>query len=163
LNEQIAKEAYSSYLYLSMAGFFENQTLPGMAKWMRVQAQEESCHVLMFFNYVCEQGSVPVLGALPAPPAGFKSAQDVFQHTVDHERKVTDFINKLMDLALDLRDHATKQFLEWFVKEQVEEEASAGAMLQQVQRVKEGQALFVLDKDAGTRIFAVPVPLVGKI
>jgi ferritin len=163
LNGQIAKEAYSAYLYLSMAGYFENQTLPGMAKWMRTQAQEESCHALMFFNYVCEQGATPVLGAFQAPPSGFKSAQAVFQHTVDHERAVTESIHKLMDLALDLRDHATKQFLEWFVKEQVEEEASASAMLQQVQRVKDGQALFVLDKDAGTRVFTVPVPLVGKI
>ena len=163
LNAQIAKEAYSAYLYLSMAGYLESQTLPGMAKWMRVQAQEESCHALIFFNYVCEQGAVPVLGALKAPPAGFKSPAAVFQHTVGHERAVTESIHALMDLALDLRDHATKQFLEWFVKEQVEEEASAGAMLQQVQRVQDGQALFVLDKDAGTRVFALPVPLTGKI
>lgn len=163
LNGQITKEAYSVYLYLSMAGYFEKQTLPGMAKWMRMQAQEESCHALIFFNYVCEQGVAPVLGAIAAPPAGFKSPEAVFQHTIDHERAVTAAIHKLMDLALDLRDHATRQFLEWFVKEQVEEEASASAMLQQVQRVQDGQALFVLDKDAGTRVFALPLPLVGKI
>ena len=163
LNSQITKEAYSSYLYLSMAGYFENLTLPGMAKWMRVQSMEESCHALIIFNYVCEQGSTPVLGPIKAPPRAFKSVEEAFAAVVEHERAVTASIHALMDLALDLRDHATKQFLEWFVKEQVEEEASAAAMLQQVQRVKEGQALFVLDKDAGARVFALPAPLTGKI
>jgi len=163
LNEQIVKEFYSAYLYMSMAGYFENKALPGLAKWMRVQAQEESCHALIFFNYVCEQGAAAVLGPVKGVPCEFPSPLGVFEHTLKHEREVTASIDKLVDLALDLRDHATKQFLEWFVAEQVEEEASADNMRQQLERIADGQALFVLDKDAGTRVFALPAPLTGKI
>jgi ferritin len=163
LNDQITKEFYSAYLYMSMSAYFEGETLPGLAKWMRTQAQEESCHALMFFNYVCEQGGGVQLGAIKAPASSFKSPVEVLEQTLEHEKAVTASIYKLADLALELRDHATRQFLEWFIKEQVEEEASAGTMRDQLKRVADGNGLFVLDKDAGTRVFAVPVPLVGKI
>ncbi|MFA6004265.1 MAG: ferritin [Elusimicrobiota bacterium] len=163
LNGQITKELYSAYLYMSMAGYFENKALAGLAKWMRVQAQEESCHALILFNYVCDQGAAPAMGAITAPPAAFKSPVDVFQQTLKHERVVTASINDIVDLSLKLRDHATKQFLEWFVKEQVEEESSADTMLQKIERVGTGEALFVLDKDAGARMFVLPTPLTGKI
>lgn len=163
LNDQVAKEFYSAYLYLSMAAYFEREALPGLAKWMRVQAQEESCHALIFFNYVCEHGAVAVLGALDAPPSEFKSPADVFEMTLAHEKTVTASIHALVDIAIEERDHATKQFLEWFVKEQVEEEASADTLLTQVKRIADGNALFVLDKDAGARMFTLPVPLTGKL
>lgn len=163
LNEQVVKEFYSAYLYLAMAGWFEEQVLPGLAKWMRVQAQEESCHALIVFNYLCEKGVQPVLGAVAAPPAKFKSATGIFQQVVEHERAVTASIDKIADLALQLRDHATKQALEWLVAEQVEEEASAEAMLRQAQRLEGDKALFLLDKEAGLRVFALPAPLTGKI
>jgi len=163
LNEQVVKEFYSAYLYLAMAGWFEEQVLPGLAKWMRVQAQEESGHALIFFNYLCEKGVQPVLGAVAAPPAKFKSAVEIFKQVVDHERAVTASINRIADLALELRDHATKQALEWFVAEQVEEEASAEAMLRRAQRLEGDKALFLLDQEAGTRVFALPAPLTGKI
>lgn len=163
LNEQIVKEFYSAYLYLDMAGWLEEQVLPGLAKWMRVQAQEESCHALIFFNYVCEKGAQPVLGAVAAPPAKFKSVSDIFRQVVAHERLVTVSIHKIADLAVEQRDHATKQALEWFIAEQVEEEASAEAMLRQAERLEGDKALFLLDKDAGTRVFALPAPLTGKL
>jgi len=163
LNDQITKEFYSAYLYMSMAAYFEREALPGLAKWMRVQSQEESCHALIFFNYVCEQNAVVKLGALQAPPSEFKSPADIFEKALAHERFITASINGLVDIALKERDHATKQFLEWFVKEQVEEEASADTLLTQIKRVADGNALFVLDKDAGTRVFVLPVPLTGKI
>ncbi|MBI5239427.1 MAG: ferritin [Elusimicrobia bacterium] len=163
LNEQVVKEFYSAYLYLAMAGWFEEQVLPGLAKWMRVQAQEESCHALIFFNYLCEKGVQPVLGAIDAPPPKFKSATDIFKAVVAHERVVTASIHAIADLAVQLRDHATKQALEWFVAEQVEEEASADAMLRQAQRLEDEKALYLLDKDAGTRVFALPPLLAGKI
>jgi ferritin len=163
LNEQVVKEFYSAYLYLAMAGWFEEQVLPGLAKWMRVQAQEESCHALIFFNYLCEKGVQPVLGAVDAPPAKFKSVSEAFRQVVEHERAVTASIHKIADVAVELRDHATKQALEWFVAEQVEEEASAEAMLRQAQRLEGDKALFLLDKEAGGRVFALPAPLTGKI
>ncbi|OGS39243.1 MAG: hypothetical protein A3J82_00220 [Elusimicrobia bacterium RIFOXYA2_FULL_69_6] len=163
LGEQVVKEFYSAYLYLAMAGWFEEQVLPGLAKWMRTQAQEEGCHALMFFNYLCEKGVQPVLGAIDAPPAKFKSVTEVFRQVVEHERAVTASIHKIADLAVELRDHATKQALEWFIAEQVEEEASAEAMLRQAQRLEGDKALFLLDKEAGTRVFTLPAPLTGKI
>ncbi|MCX5794620.1 MAG: ferritin [Elusimicrobia bacterium] len=163
LNEQVVKEFYSAYLYLAMAGWFEEQVLPGMAKWMRVQAQEESCHALIFFNYLCEKGARPALGAVAAPPAKFKSTTDIFKAVLAHEQAVTASINGIADLALELRDHATKQALDWFVKEQVEEESSAEAILRKAQRLEGDKALFLLDQEAGTRVFVLPVPLTGKI
>jgi ferritin len=163
LDEQVVKEFYSAYLYLAMAGWFEEQVLPGLAKWMRVQAQEESCHALIFFNYLCEKGVQPVLGGIDAPPPKFKSTTEIFKAVVAHERAVTASIHKIADLAVELRDHATKQALEWFVAEQVEEEASAEAMLRQAQRLEDEKALYLLDKESGTRVFALPQPLLGKI
>jgi ferritin len=163
LNEQVVKEFYSSYLYLAMAGWFEERVLPGLAKWMRVQAQEEACHGLIFFNHLCERGAQPVLGAVDAPPARFNSVSEVFTQVVEHERAVTASIHKIVDLAAELRDHATKQALDWFVAEQVEEEASAEAMLRQARRLEGDKALFLLDKEAATRAFALPAPLTGKI
>ena len=163
MNEQVVKEFYSAYLYMAMAGWFEEQVLPGLAKWMRVQAQEESGHALIFFNYLCEKGVQPVLGAVAAPTAKFKSAAEIFRQVVEHERAVTASIHAIADLAVQLRDHATQQALDWFVKEQVEEESSAEAMLRQAQRLEDEKALYLLDKEAGTRVFALPAPLTGKI
>ena len=163
LNGHLVKEFYSAYLYQSMAAYFELKALPGLAKWMRVQAQEESCHGLMFFNYLCEQAAPVRLGAIDAPPNAFKSPAHVMEVTLKHEQQVTAAIHELMDLAIAERDHATKQFLEWFIKEQVEEESTASSLLDQLQRVGDGNGLFILDKEAGTRVFAVPTPLVGRV
>lgn len=164
INEQITKEFYSAYLYLSMAGYFEEQTLPGLAKWMRVQAQEESCHAMILFNYVNEQGGKIVLGAIEAPPCEFASVLDVFEKTLAHEKKVTASIYALMDTAVAERDYASRQMLDWFVTEQVEEEQNDNTIIAQLKRIKDdSNAMFLLDKDLGTRIFAVPAPLVGKI
>lgn len=163
LNKHITRESYSAYLYMSMCAWLGRQDLPGLSKWMRVQAQEESCHSLIFFNYVNEQGGKIVLGAVAAPPSDFKSPVEVFEKTLAHEREVSAAIHGLVDVAIKENDHATRQFLEWFVKEQVEEEATAQNMLAQLKRIGEGSALFLFDKDAGTRAFAVPPPLVGKL
>ncbi|MBI5209760.1 MAG: ferritin [Elusimicrobia bacterium] len=163
LSEQVTKEFYSAYLYMSMASYLEDKVLPGIAKWMRVQAQEESCHALIIFNYICEQGCKAELGAIKAPPSDFKSVTEVFKHTVEHEKLVTASIHAIAELAIALKDHATKQFLEWFIKEQVEEENSSETMLRQVVRLEDEKALFLLDKEAGARLFALPLPLVGKI
>ncbi|MFC1679245.1 ferritin [Elusimicrobiota bacterium] len=163
LNEQITKEYYSAYLYLAMAAYLETQDLPGFAKWMRIQAQEELCHGTIMFNYICEQGERVVLGKIDAPPATFKSLKDVWQRTLDHEKVVTASIHNLVDISIAERDHATKQFLEWFVSEQVEEESTAGTWLGQVKRGGSSEALFMMDKEAGARVFTAPAPLAGKL
>jgi ferritin len=164
LNDQITKEFHSAYLYMAMSAYFEGENLPGFAKWMRLQAQEESCHALIFFNHVCERGGKVVLGAIEGPPAKFKSPQDVLEKTLAHEQFITDSINKLMDLAIKESDHATRVMLQWFVTEQVEEEAHAGEVLGRVKLMKGGgHGLFMMDRGMGARTFAVPSPLAGKI
>lgn len=164
LNEQITKEFHSAYLYMSMSAWFEAKNLPGFATWMRIQAQEESCHALIFFNYVCERGSEVVLGAIEAPPTTFEDAVDVYTQTLAHEQFITNSINKIMDLAIKESDYATRAMLQWFVTEQVEEEASATQILERLKLMKgSGNALLMMDRQLGARTFAVPSPLAGKV
>lgn len=161
-NEQINKELYSSYLYLQMAAFFQDINLPGLASWMKVQAQEEIAHAMIFFNYVGERGGKVVLGAIGKPEADFQSPLDVFKATLAHERKVTASINALMDLAMAERDYASRNRLEWFISEQVEEEAGATEIVAKLELIGDkGGGLFMLDKELGARTFVPPAPLVG--
>jgi len=125
LNKQTNAEMYSSYLYLSMSAFFESANLKGFAHWMRIQAQEELVHALKFFDYVHGRGGTVTLTAIDAPPIKWQSPLAVFDHVFEHEQKVTGLINDLVDLAISENDHATHNFLQWFVAEQVEEESSA--------------------------------------
>lgn len=164
LNDQITKEFQSAYLYLSMSAYFEAENLPGFATWMRIQAQEESCHALILFNHVCERGGRVALGAMDAPAATFESAREAFEKTLAHEQFITDSINNLMDLAIKESDHATRAMLQWFVTEQVEEEANAGQILGRLKLMNGGgNRLFMLDRELGARAFAVPSPLAGRV
>ena len=164
LNEQITREFFSSYLYLAMAAWFEEQSLTGFAKWMRVQVQEESSHALIFFNYVIERGGSVTLGAIDAPKTDFTSPLNIFEKTYEHEQYITASINKLMDLAIEERDHATRSMLNWFVDEQVEEESNDTTILARLKLAGDRQdALFLLDSELGTRTYTVPAPLTGKI
>jgi ferritin len=157
LNDQLVAELYSAYLYLSMAAYFETSDLPGFASWMRVQAQEETMHGMKFFDYVNERGGRVLLGQIDAPPTEWESAQAVFEHVVEHERKVTGLINDLVNLAVAESDHATHNFLQWFVGEQVEEEASAKAVLQKVRLAGDtGGGTFMVDRELGARVFTPP-------
>lgn len=156
LNDQINAELYSSYLYLSMSAYFDSEDLPGLARWMRVQAREEDSHAMKIFDFVNERGGRVTLSAIDGPPTEWKSPEAVFRNVSEHEQKVTGLINKLVDLALELRDHATNNFLQWFVAEQVEEEASANEVLQKVKRVGDGHGLFMLDAELGKRVFTPP-------
>lgn len=154
---QLNAEMYSSYLYLSMSSYFSSLDLAGFANWMRVQAREELMHAMKFYDYINERGARVLLKEIEGPPTGWTSPQDAFEHTLRHEQKVTGLINGLVDLALEERDHATNNFLQWFVAEQVEEEASAGEVLQKVKRVGEDQGgLFMLDNELAQRIFTPP-------
>jgi ferritin len=156
LNAQLNAELYSSYLYLSMSAYFLSEDLPGMANWMRVQAQEELFHGTKFFDYVAERGGRVDLAPIEGPPTRWESPVAVFAHVAEHERKVTGLVNGLVDLAIETKDHASNQFLQWFVAEQVEEEASANEVLRQVKRAGDGPTLLLLDKELGARVFTPP-------
>jgi ferritin len=152
LNEQIKHEFYSSYLYLSMAAYFESADWPGFATWVRVQSEEESTHAKKFFQYVTDRGGRVVLGAIDAPPAEFKNTADVFQQVLAHEQKVTALIDKLYALAVSEKDYASQSFLLWFIDEQVEEEKNASLICEQLKRIGESTgSLFALDHQLGKR------------
>jgi ferritin len=152
LNDQINAEFYSSYLYLSMAAQFEADGFPGIAHWLKVQANEEREHGEKFFNYLLERGAKPVLAAIAAPPKDWASAAAAFKNVVDHERIITGLINAIMAQARKQDDFATENFVQWFVKEQVEEEAQAELLSQRFTAVGENKgALYMLDHQLGKR------------
>jgi ferritin len=160
LNEQITKEFHSSYLYLQMASWFASHNFTGFENWMRVQAQEESSHALIFFNYVLERGGEVRLGAVAAPASDFKSPLDIMEKSLEHEKYITKSIHDIVDAAVAEKDHATKNRLDWFVDEQVEEEANATAMVEKLKMVgPENRAIFWVDKELKKREFKVPSEL----
>jgi ferritin len=146
LNAQINAELYSSYLYLSMAAWFESENLKGFAHWMRVQAQEEHGHAMKFYGYIHDRMGRVTLGVIQAPPASWSAASAAFADTCKHEAKVTGLINALADQACAEKDHATANFLQWFVSEQVEEEAVANDILSKLKAIKDStNGLFMID------------------
>lgn len=158
LNAQINAETYSGYLYVSMAAFFESQGLPGAAQWMKSQAEEEIFHATRFYNFVNERNGRVTLKAIEAPPTVWDTPLTVFQDALAHEEKVTGLINDLVNLAIEEKDHATNNFLQWFVKEQVEEEASVNEVIDQLKMVGDGTGggMFMLDRELGQRVFTPP-------
>ena len=152
LNGQLNWEMFSSYLYLSMSAYLDSVNLKGMSQWMLAQSQEEMMHAMKFYNYILERGGRVKLGAINEPTTTWESALAVFDDTCEHEAKVTSLINGLMDLALAESDHATNAFLQWFVTEQVEEEATVGEVRDQL-RLADGHpgAMFMMDRELGGR------------
>lgn len=162
LNEQVKWELYSGYLYLGMSAYFQEEGLPGFASWMRVQAQEELSHGVIFYNFILGRGGSIKLAGIDAPPAGYKNALEVIEATLEHERGVTARINRLVGQARKEEDFATEIFLQWFVSEQVEEEESVNAVLNRLKLVKsDGQGLLLLDRELGARVFTPPAALGG--
>ncbi|MFH1615372.1 MAG: ferritin [Planctomycetota bacterium] len=162
LNKQVNAEFYSAYLYLSMAGYFESIDLKGFANWMRVQAQEEQFHAIKLYDYIFERGGKVTLLQIDAPTIDWDCPLAVFEATLEHEQKVTGLINDLVYLARGEKDNASEVFLQWFVKEQVEEEDNAGTVLAQLKLVKDSpQVLFMMDKEMGQRTFAPPAAAEG--
>jgi ferritin len=152
LNKQINRELYSAYLYLSMSAYFETMNLKGFAKWMRLQAKEEQVHALKIYDYIVARGGRVMLQDIEAPKTKWASAGKVFEDTYAHEQKVTGMINGLVDLAIKEKDHATFEMLQWFVKEQVEEEEHASDILNQIKTVGDVPGhLFCLDRELGKR------------
>jgi ferritin len=159
LNGQCNAELYSSYLYLSMSGYFQNINLGGFATWMRVQAQEELVHAVKFYDFVHERGGRVLLRPIEGPPTEWDSPLAAFEAAYAHEQKVTGLINDLVELALEERDHATNIFLQWFVTEQVEEEDSANEVVQKIKLMGDARGgLFMLDRELGQRTFTPPAP-----
>jgi len=152
INEQINKELYSGYLYLSMSAYCEAENLPGAANWMRIQAQEELGHAMRLFDHVNARGGRVVLDAIEMPPPVWKSPLGMFGEVLEHERKVTGLINRLYEVALSENDYATQIELQWFITEQVEEEESAGQVVEQLRRVgDQPMGLLMLDGQLGQR------------
>ena len=158
INYQINRELYSEYLYLAMASYLESEGYAGFANFMRVQADEEHFHAMKFFRYVNERGGRVVLEAIEQPPVDFDSPQAVFEESLKHEQLVTRLINDLMDVAIEVKDHATKSFLNWYVDEQVEEEASFQDILDKMKMVGgKGHGLLMLNNELGERTFTPPI------
>jgi ferritin len=157
LNEQVNAELFSAYLYLSMESWFKSKNLNGFANWMMVQTQEEMSHVMKIYGFIDERGGRISLKAIDGPPTEWDSPLAVFEAVYEHEQKVTGLINDLVDLAIKEKDHATNSFLQWFVSEQVEEEASADQAIQQLKMVQDAPGgIFLFDRELGQRVFTPP-------
>ncbi len=155
LNKQFNAELFASYQYLAMSAYFESQNLNGFANWMKVQSQEEYSHGMKFYSYILQvNGKVEFLKIDP-PKGGWKSVQDVFEDTFNHEQAVTKSIYELVDLAIAEKDHATNNYLQWFISEQVEEEATALKILDKIKLIGDSKnGLFLLDHEMRQRTAA---------
>jgi len=157
LNDQINAEMFSSYLYLSMEAYFQSISLKGFASWMRVQAQEEMMHGMKFYDFVTERGGKVTLEAIAKPESAWATPLAAFEAVLKHEQHVTSLINDLVDLAISEKDHASNNFLQWFISEQVEEEASAGEVVDKLKLIQDNPSgLFMVDAELGKRVFVMP-------
>ncbi len=161
LNEQINRELYSEYIYLSMEAYMRQNDLDGIANFFHVQTQEEHFHAMKIYNFVIDRGGKIVLKQLDAPPVEFKSVIDVFEQTLKHEQFISKSINELMDIAIKEADHAVISFLKWYVDEQVEEESTVTKILSKLKLIGgEGHGLLMIDSELAQRTFNPP-PLNG--
>jgi ferritin len=152
INEQINKELFSSYLYLSMAAFFEEKNLPGFAKWMHIQSGEEREHAMKFYEHLVDRGGRVLLKAIAVPGTEWKSNLELFKEVQAHEAKVTRSIYDLYEQALKEKDYAAQVLLQWFITEQVEEEKNAAEVVQQLELIDaHGTAVLMLDHQLGKR------------
>lgn len=152
LRLQIQKELYSAYYYLSMSAHFVSMNLPGFAHWTRKQFEEETSHGIKLFDFIHERGGRVTLEAIEKPPAEFKSPLDVMTKVLEHERSVTASINALYELAVREKDYPTQIMLEWFIKEQVEEERSATDVINMLKMIGDAPAgLLMLDRQLASR------------
>jgi ferritin len=157
LNNQMNNEFYSEYSYLSMAAYFHSNDLDGIANFFHVQAKEEHFHAMKIYNFILNRMGRVELKAIKAPQVEFKSAIEVFESALDHEKSVTKSIDAVMDTAIKVNDHAVMSFLKWYVDEQVEEEATATKNLGKVKLVDgKGEGLLMIDQELAKRTFTEP-------
>lgn len=159
LLNQLNREFYSAYLYLSMSAYCSHLEFNGAASWFKLQYEEEHAHATRIYNYLVEQGVQVVLGEVACPPSEFGKLLDVFKTSLTHEQAMTSQLNDLSDQALKEKDHATYNLLQWFVNEQVEEEASLGGIISKLKLVKDdGYGLLMIDNELGSRKTAASGP-----
>lgn len=157
-NDQINKEYFSEYLYLAMKAKFSEMNLNGFVNWFDIQVQEERAHAEGMYNYVLERGGSIDLGAIEKPEIKGKTPLEIFKQVLEHEEYVTSRINALADVADEVKDRAALIFLNWYIKEQVEEEASVGGVLATLELIGDDkQGLLALDKELAQRVFNPPV------
>ncbi|MBD5196300.1 MAG: ferritin [Muribaculaceae bacterium] len=163
LNAQINWEFWSGYLYLSVAQHFESVGLKGIANWFSIQYKEELDHALIFINYVNARGGRVTLAPIAEVPQSWESPLDAYKFTLEHEQKVTALINNLYQLAEDEKDFATRQMLNWFVAEQVEEEDTARELIDKFTLIgNDGMGIYQLDSELGSRTYTQASPLANK-
>jgi ferritin len=151
-NTHVNAEFYSAYLYLSMANYFAAQNLEGMAAWMRIQVDEERMHGLKFVQFINDRTGRVVLEQIDKPKTDWSSPLEAFQDALEHERLISKKINTLVDLAIKESDHAANTFLQWFVTEQVEEEANVQAIVAKLALIKDdSMGLLMIDEQLGQR------------
>ena len=152
INEQINAELFSAYIYKAMSAYLASVNLMGMSRWMDIQSEEEMAHAMKFYGYLVERGGRIKLTALEEPPFEWASPLDVFEAAYEHEQYITSRINDLTNLAIEEKDHASNIMLQWFVSEQVEEEANAEEIVNKLKMIGDSRhALYMLDKELGAR------------
>ena len=157
LNEQITKELYSAYLYLDFSIFYEQQGLDGFANWYMIQAQEERDHAMLFLKFLQNNGEKVELGAVVKPDKELKVLMDPLKAGLEHEKYVTSLINDIYEAAYNVKDFRTMQFLDWFVKEQLEEEKNADDMIKKMELFgNDSKGLYSLDAEYAARIYTAP-------
>ncbi|RKL66063.1 ferritin [Salipaludibacillus neizhouensis] len=154
LNDQMNYEFYSAHVYLATAAYCSNESFDGFASFFLTQAEEERFHAMKFYHFINDMGEKAEVASLPTPNNTFSSILETFEKSLEHEKEVTKQIYKLSDLALDQREHATMTFLNWFVEEQVEEEATFDNLIQKLKRINDdSNAFFMLEDELGKRKF----------
>lgn len=156
LNGQIQVEVYSSYLYLSMSAFCHSINLKGFGNWMKLQATEEHHHAMKLFDYMIARGNRVLLKPIEKPTHTFKSINELIEKALGHEKKVTGLLNRLYELAGKEKDYATQTMLQWFINEQVEEEATVREILEKLRLIPDSSsAILYIDKEMGKRTASV--------
>lgn len=159
LNKQINREFYSAYLYLSMSAYCNRINMPGAEHWFRIQYEEEEMHMTKMFDYVMQHGGEARLLQIDEPPADFNSLVEVFEASLEHEQVVTQSINELLNVAVEEKDHATQVFLQWYITEQVEEEANVADLVHRFKMAGDNSgALMMIDDKLGQRPSPAPLP-----
>lgn len=157
LNEQINKELYSAYLYLDFSNYFKAAGLDGFANWYRIQAQEERDHAMLFYTYLQNENQKVTLEAIAKPDKACSCHMDVLKAGLEHEHYVTSLINAIYSAAYDVRDFRTMQFLDWFVKEQGEEETNANDLISKMELFgSDPRGLYLLNQELAARVYSAP-------
>lgn len=163
LNEQINKEFYSAYLYLSFADYYEEEDLKGFANWYEIQVQEERDHALIFRNYLHSNGEKVKLLAIDQPNLTFTNHLEPLEAALEHEKFITESINNIYEVAHEAKDYRTMKFLDWFVQEQQEEEDNASTMVSRMKLFgSDAKALYDLDQECQARTYVTPAPLAAQ-